>query len=463
MGNSPPAPAGPKPQPQSPQSVELTLEQARLRSEAKRLQKFIKEIAPDGSISVTDFDQKLEHPGWPGLAAKWRKMDPIIRDNPTLSAQDIEKLMAQVLCHSKYHQSKLLTDFINIFYGPDQDAADVEALVTIVQTFLNWILMVGGWPVLPIADGPATITASLCAGLLERKKGVKDLVSRAELTEWIEGYFPKLSSIASVVLETQILKLTVLDPAKPIVHLPLLNTKTSKDTMLNLQLLAALSQSLGETFLTSGMWTLLYSSIDHGQAGNRFQHHCYLYKGPTFILMKDQEGNIYGVAVDEEWRERTASFGKGDCRLFRIMPSFCLVDSQCKVYDNLKTRSKTHGFGFGQQPEAPETATLWLNPTLDSGFSSCASGSPLAVPKPIKIWRVEVWGCGTAAALSRQETERLRERQAAEKKQMAHRPNAAEWHDSPDRLLLTMAGALKLDKLDEEARVSTRRTTEEEG
>lgn len=47
----------------------------------------------------------------------------------------------------------------------------------------------------------------------------------------------------------------------------------------------------------------------------------------------------------------------------------------------------------------------------------CAAGHALGVSRPIKIWRVEVWGCGGAAALGQQEREKLRDRQAAEHRQ----------------------------------------------
>ncbi len=52
-----------------------------------------------------------------------------------------------------------------------------------------------------------------------------------------------------------------------------------------------------------------------------------LHTGPTIVVVKDNENNIYVVAADEEWRERLGLWGKEDCRLYRVMPAFRLISS----------------------------------------------------------------------------------------------------------------------------------------
>lgn len=96
----------------------------------------------------------------------------------------------------------------------------------------------------------------------------------------------------------------------------------------------------------------------------------------------------YVAAVDQEWRERTVTWGDTECRLYRVMPSFryvhkgmglasgmwdaeacafaCLAHAhpvsplirivEVKVWDDIKTRHAAHGFGFGPDPKSPETA-----------------------------------------------------------------------------------------------------------
>lgn len=94
----------------------------------------------------------------------------------------------------------------------------------------------------------------------------------------------------------------------------------------------------------------------------------------------------YVAAVDQEWRERTVTWGDTECRLYRVMPSFryvhkgtgfacgmpmhvdlcflaharpfppCVRILEVKVWDDIKTRHAAHGFGFGPDPKSPETA-----------------------------------------------------------------------------------------------------------
>ncbi|CAH1273072.1 Hypp5041 [Branchiostoma lanceolatum] len=56
-------------------------------------------------------------------------------------------------------------------------------------------------------------------------------------------------------------------------------------------------------------WSQLYSSRQHGQSLNRFEHHVFSYKEPTVLLISCTGGFTFCVAVDSEWRESTAVSG----------------------------------------------------------------------------------------------------------------------------------------------------------
>lgn len=61
-----------------------------------------------------------------------------------------------------------------------------------------------------------------------------------------------------------------------------------------------------EDLPSGGMWSCLYSSEVHGFSLNRFQHHCFDYKGPSIMMIDchDQDGSVHTfvLAMDSEWR-----------------------------------------------------------------------------------------------------------------------------------------------------------------
>lgn len=65
----------------------------------------------------------------------------------------------------------------------------------------------------------------------------------------------------------------------------------------------------------------------------------------------------------------------------------------------------------------PLCCRLWLESDLGHGSCSFASGEAFGARKDFSVMRIEVWGCGSADDLSKQEKERLRDHQAAEHRQ----------------------------------------------
>ncbi|EGD80121.1 hypothetical protein PTSG_10395 [Salpingoeca rosetta] len=168
-------------------------------------------------------------------------------------------------------------------------------------------------------------------------------------------------------------------------------------------------------------------------------------EGPSITVVRAADGSVFAVAVDDEWRERACVWGGDACRLMRAAPSVAMSADTIKVYDDLRTRHKEHGFGFGRNPSQQDTALLWLDSSFSSATTTFCEGAA-DTHQTLNIDRIEVWGCGGDDALSQQDRQRKRDQLAAEQRQRAKRPGAEDWSDSVDRQLLSMAGVLTLDE-----------------
>eukprot|EP00049_Salpingoeca_infusionum_P017747 m.354201 g.354201 ORF g.354201 m.354201 type:complete len:440 (-) comp16950_c0_seq1:278-1597(-) len=214
--------------------------------------------------------------------------------------------------------------------------------------------------------------------------------------------------------------------------------------------------SLPELFTNSGNWSELYSTAKNGQSLTQFQRQTHNYKGPTLTLVRDDKDALYVAGVDQEWLDQPKQWGGEDCCLLRLYPTFHKISKPgIQVYSDVRTRHATHGIGFGLEPTKPETASLWLNKDLAKGFCSYTDQHFVGVSAEFTVFRVEVYGCSEVSARQDQIKAHHRDDAAAEMRQSAERPKPEEWHDSVDRQLLTMAGALTID---EQSRVSTDRS-----
>ena len=133
-----------------------------------------------------------------------------------------------------------------------------------------------------------------------------------------------------------------------------------------------------DNFLQAPSWQLLYASAVHGHSGNRLQHHAFLYKGPTLLLVKTTDEHLFAIAVDQEWRaDRIDAWGGPACRLLRLQPSLYSVSGQRKWAVRLI-------FGAGPcSPHGPRTQPYVSIPTPRHGtrITALALG-PIRPPRP---------------------------------------------------------------------------------
>lgn len=67
-------------------------------------------------------------------------------------------------------------------------------------------------------------------------------------------------------------------------------------------------------------WTLLYDSQMHGVGANRFLHHVLGYKGPTLVLLKAENEQVFCIASPSEWKETHLYTGDKDCCIIQVLP-----------------------------------------------------------------------------------------------------------------------------------------------
>jgi hypothetical protein len=89
-------------------------------------------------------------------------------------------------------------------------------------------------------------------------------------------------------------------------------------------------------------------------------------------------------------------------------------------------------------PAPSHPQRLWLESDFSKGVSRINPTLKPGEEEEFLPARVEVWGCGDARLTELQKKEKARDRLAAEQRQRAKRPT--DWADSPDKLILNMAG-----------------------
>ncbi|CAD5214053.1 unnamed protein product [Bursaphelenchus okinawaensis] len=161
-------------------------------------------------------------------------------------------------------------------------------------------------------------------------------------------------------------------------------------------------------------WHILYESNTHGLSVNGFEGKVFGYQSPTVCIFKMNDGKIFVLANNSEWRHTTKNFGSSFTKCLQIAPKLKLFESRNPepIFCNFKYR--TSGFGLGFKDAF----------TVNAGFDNVAA--------------IEVWGCGDDEALKAQAATKLRQRMAAERNQKV--PLPGNWDDNPDKAVLEMAG-----------------------
>ncbi|KAF8984956.1 hypothetical protein BGZ46_006443 [Entomortierella lignicola] len=122
------------------------------------------------------------------------------------------------------------------------------------------------------------------------------------------------------------------------------------------------------------------------------------FQGPTLIVMKDEDGYIFGAYADQDWEQKPKFYGSDRSFLFSIQPKFRIYRPS-RVNNNFQyldygTKTLPNGIGFGGQLRY---FGLWLASDFSSGQSAaeplCSTfQSPrLSKKQDFKLDEMEVW------------------------------------------------------------------------
>ncbi len=94
-------------------------------------------------------------------------------------------------------------------------------------------------------------------------------------------------------------------------------------------------------------WRFLYSTKSHNRSYDEFISKVEL-KGPTIVLIKDNEGNMFGAFTSTSWADSEGGWiGNGDSFIFSIKPKMAIFHATGKD-DNIMFLSKSgDGLGLG--------------------------------------------------------------------------------------------------------------------
>lgn len=175
-------------------------------------------------------------------------------------------------------------------------------------------------------------------------------------------------------------------------------------------------------------WSLLYDSDQHGVGSNRFLHHVLGYKGPTLILLKIDNGQVFCIASPAEWRETHLYTGAENSAVLQLQPKFSLIEKGQKIlYLNTMTRGYPKGLRAGGDPRKPIIAVDEYFEKIDINGSGHS------------LLSIEVWGCGDKH--SREVQQDIKKWQVKEaERQRTVKLSANDWMDHPDRYLLELGG-----------------------
>ena len=242
----------------------------------------------------------------------------------------------------------------------------------------------------------------------DRLKITKTLSDKEDLNDWMVYEFPFLVCTLSVFVEVK-LGLSVESFRLP-TRLPLLRGQKGANLLrpadvaiLSLAIFSAHPEEncSGE----EGTIKQLYDSRSEGLGFNRLVNSVIGYAGPTIIVIRDQEGHIFGAYTAEEWRRSKEYYGTEDCFLFTLSPHVSILRPRQGgerkfqyLCDKDLAPNSTHGLGFGGDIHFTR---FFLSSSLskpgctarESGltFQMGSIGGEDELFEPIQI---EIWGCG---------------------------------------------------------------------
>ncbi|KAF9913020.1 hypothetical protein EC991_005888 [Linnemannia zychae] len=158
-----------------------------------------------------------------------------------------------------------------------------------------------------------------------------------------------------------------------------------------------LEQDLSETRPTPPL-RLLFSSKTSGASFSTLLQKI-SYQGPTLVVMKDEDGYIFGAYADQDWEQGPKFYGTDRSFLFTVHPTFRIYRPSQGFNSNFQyldsgTKTLPNGIGFGGQLRY---FGLWLANDFQTGQSAaeplCSTyQSPrLSKQQNFKLDEMEVW------------------------------------------------------------------------
>lgn len=242
------------------------------------------------------------------------------------------------------------------------------------------------------------------------------LVTCEDVSSWVDEEAPLFASTLSTLVFRIFCPGQAYPPSRTEFVYPVVATESAffeggSSTLLFV--FACLSPSLG------GPYHQLYTSLSDGLSFNRLQNALLGYGGPTLLILRSGEGDLFGAFTGSSWKETKAFYGNSDCFLFQLLPHvavyrpsgnennfmYCNSFARSRGYDN-----QAHGIGFGGTVTEPRLfiAEAWENCAASSRDLTFANGPLLGSAvntsnKKFDLEAVEVWGVGgqevVAAAL----------------------------------------------------------------
>ncbi|KAK7481687.1 hypothetical protein BaRGS_00027060 [Batillaria attramentaria] len=224
-------------------------------------------------------------------------------------------------------------------------------------------------------------------------------------TDDIEMWIPRCPLFQQIFHEVfhGCFRLYETDPSDVIFHHPRIpqvcDTNWSRvGTILDLPSVLFLNASLPAAL--QGEWRLLFSNSLHGDSFSQLIK-MIDGRGPTLLVLRDQQGHMFGGFASEPWSINSKFYGDDRCFLFRTHPNYGLYMATGYntnfMYLNLNMQTLPNGLGMGGQFDY---FGFWIDHTFNSGHSKagprCTTyGSPQLSETPeFKVDVLEVWVVG---------------------------------------------------------------------
>ncbi|KAI9006213.1 TLD-domain-containing protein [Gaertneriomyces semiglobifer] len=182
-----------------------------------------------------------------------------------------------------------------------------------------------------------------------------------------------------------------LAPPKPI---SLQGRSAANHPILTLHMAEQIRHYLPSLHREASVWSLVYSTDQHGISLPSLFSRSQAYGGPTVLVIEDTHGRKFGAFTNVPLAMRKGYYGNGSCFLFRLNERNSVTVYPATATDDYYVLSETRAnIAFGASPFG-----LWIDDELLKGFTgSCTTyeNEPLtggARDSEFECYAVELWG-----------------------------------------------------------------------